>query len=299
MDFDEIKLPNIPEYCPQCNRKTIGAIPFCRCNFDLRYGNPRRKKTGICIYCPDKGVIPLSEEHIFGKWLTRRFPKSPTIKTFHSLRRPEGLVFWKKSILHERTYDRRGHQYYWTVWNVCQECNTGWMSGVHKEAQKIVVRFAGGEWPDLTHKEQLILSRWVTMVAINLECVSRQFLTSQFQRDSLKKETMPAGWRVAVCRMKGDRHAGFNFLRKKNCPIRVGEEFLTIQSSFFCVEGVTFHALSSYGDRVLSLGLLEDLNPPVFSERKIWPKLESRRIGRRVYYTADDLRRLQDIFAQI
>jgi hypothetical protein len=300
MDFNKVKMPDIPGNCPQCSRKTIGAVPFCECNFDLRHGTAaRQRKFGVCIYCPNNGRMLLSEEHVFGKWLTRRFPKSPTVPTKHTLSRPEDLEFGKTSVVHQRTYDKRGHQYYQTVWNVCEKCNGGWMSRLHIEAQNIIIRFAGGEWPDLTAKESFILARWATMVAINLECMSRQIITTQFQKDALKNGSMPEGWRIAVCRMKGNQHAGYSFLRKKAQGILIGDQYLTMQSVFFCIENVAFHALSSYSNLLLQLGLLEHVNPPVFDDRKVWPNCESRKIGRKIYYSIADINRLQDKFAYI
>jgi hypothetical protein len=300
MEFEKIQMPKTPDYCPQCNRATLGAVPFCQCNFDLRHGNPHRPKVGVCIYCSDKGRIVLTAEHIFGKWLIARFPKSPTARTSHKLTRPEVLDFGVKPVMHERTYDKRGHQYFRTIHNVCEECNTGWMSGVHSRAMELVARLAGGEWCDFNNDDQLALARWATMVAINLECQSRQHITTQSQRNSLKQGGMPVGWQIAICRMKGSRSAGYSHLRKKVVDGIYGEEHLIVQSVFFCIEGVAFHALSSFGALALLLGGGNvHGGDPVFNERKVWPTLEPRKVGRRIYYMQDDIVRLQDRFRAI
>jgi len=297
MDFTEyrqVNMPSTPENCPVCDRPTTASMPFCICNFDLRYGSANRSKGGICIYCPEKGRILLSEEHIFGKWLTRRFPKSPTATTTHILTRPEKIEWGVKTMMHERSAERPGHQYHTKVRNVCRECNNVWMSRLHTEAQELVVRLAGGEWPELSKDEQLILARWVTMVAINLESYSRQTVTSQNQRAALKRGEMPSGWRIALCRMRGRHDAGYSHLRKKVLDVRYGDEHAVAQSVFFCIEGVAFHALSALGNIPLFIGLREAHNEPVFSHRRLWPTLEPRRIGRRIYCTVEDIEEAQD-----
>ncbi len=95
------------------------------------------------------------------------------------------------------------------------------------------------------------------MVTLNLECYARMLRTKQFQRTLLMNGEMAPGWRVAMARMtvQGVRVAVSIAI---TVPIGVGGEgdFLEISGTYYVIERVAFHTLSSFGDGTLALGLL-------------------------------------------
>jgi hypothetical protein len=293
----QVNQPFTPEICPQCKRPAYANTPFCQCGFDVRHGTPHRKKYDVCIYCPAAGRVKLTDEHMYGRWLLDIFPKSPLEKSWHLLRRPERHEFFATVPQHERAYEVRGHPYFTTVLNVCEDCNGGWMSELQNQTKELVLRLACGEWPEFSKEESFILARWVAMVTINLESYSRQKATTQAQRDALKAGGMPDGWRIGICRMAHALHAGMHDHRKMSPPIGIGDgNFLPIQSTFFCIENISFHSLSSVGNMTLAIGMMDDLNPSIFTERKIWPNVEAVSVGATTLYSRNMIEKLQNRF---
>jgi hypothetical protein len=295
MEFKRLGLPDIPNYCPRCKKLNSHAIPFCKCGFDLQYGSVERRNRGVCIYCPHKGRIVLSEEHIHGKWLAKKFAKDSSIKTHHTLVRPEVLSFDIWPTTQHSVEVKKRHPYYSTVWNVCKECNNGWMSKTHTEAKTIISKLAMGNWPQITKAEQLALSRWVAMVTINLEYFSHQPVTVQSQRDALKRGEVPEAWRISLLRTKGEKSGGNHFQRKiALSELDYSGNYIKVQSTFFCVENVAFHSINS--KEKFGLSLYESVMPSIFNQRVIWPSLHARRVGRAKYYTGRDIWNLQNAF---
>lgn len=249
-----MKQPYQPEACPQCGLETKAGIPFCqRCRFDLRYGSINKPKRGKCIYCDNTN---LTDEHILPDWLSKAYPDAAhKVEMNHTLRRPSRIVFEGASELYKETPPPSligiyGQQ----VRNVCAQCNNGWMSLLTNQVKDIVNNLSDGNWRVLTHDEREIFSRWAAMVSINLECFARMLATTEHQRLALKNGSMPDGWRVCIGLLGNRDFAGLTYNSSIPVPIHVREDdHFKLQNTFFCVENLVVHTLSSINDHCLDL----------------------------------------------
>lgn len=252
MDDDDDLVPIYhPDNCPRCGLKTEKERPFCeRCHFDLRFGH--LTNFDRCIYCQKHGV---TEEHVFGKWLTKTVPRRHA-GTRHFFDRPERPAFWTDGGgIATHAEHEPGDLYDTTVKNVCAACNGGWMSELQEEAKPIVHSFARGEQMELADAQRITLARWVIMVSINLQCYARQLRATYHLRQELKSGRVPDGWRLLVGRMDDSRYGGHSFVRAGLLPIGLGEGFLDLTSTYFCIERTVFWTLSAPGHRTLDLAL--------------------------------------------
>ncbi|WP_132521863.1 hypothetical protein [Rhizobium sp. BK376] len=267
--------------------------PFCTCGFDLRHGAVKLQKSGTCIYCGYRGK--LSGEHVFGDWLRRRFDRPAGNRT-HMLSRPEKPRFFEDvKLVQNVEHNKRAQPYADVVFNVCEECNNNWMSEVHKLAAPVVSRLADGFWPKLSEDEILALSRWVAMVAINLESKARIQTSTQSHRSEMMAGKMPPGWRISAARLDTSHYGGDSRHSTIKLPIGIGEDFLQAQITYFCVENVAFHATSTIGDSTLQLiqyaGVAEQYLP-----RRIWPICDPPNLVTKVRVNKIALDRMHETF---
>lgn len=285
---DGLRQPEQPERCQRCNHATTGAEPFCRrCGFDLRHGQTKIPRSGICAYCEKHG--PLTWEHLLPDWLNRAYTAAFK-KRAHVLGRPESYAFFETARHHEREVQRIQGDYEVQVRNVCEQCNTGWMRELTDEAKPLVNRLADGWWSDFSEYEQITLARWSAMIAVSIEHYARLTTIPQFHRTKLMHGEMPPGWRVSIAMLVGPRTPGFHHYQMLKVPIMAGEDFIQIQNSYFCVEKVAFHCMSSSGDRVLDLGLLVAGTPrPYELLRSVWPSCDPASTASGLFFTWDEL----------
>lgn len=262
--------PYQPTQCPRCQASTEKNIPFCgSCQFDLRHGSPKRRKTGTCIYCGK--YRKFSGEHIFPNWLSAQYPRR-SLKTLHHLNRPENYKVGEKSKIHGVTEFRQGDPYIEKVWNVCAPCNNGWMSKLQNEAKPLIKIFAEGGWTNLSETECKLLARWATMVSINFQCHARLLNATKYQRTTLMEGSMPSGWKISIGSMITTEDAGHSFHRSIQVPTQIEEgKNLLIDSAYFCIERVAFHTLSSIADQLLNSGMKYGIGKFILPMRGIWP----------------------------
>ncbi len=271
--FEPVR-PPLPPACPRCTRPTRG-LPFCDCGFDLYHGSAKRKLNGKCLYCPYNGK--LSAEHVFGKWLARRYRK-PALERLHHLRRPVKAAFFSEPTIHEMAEDiRTGLLYDDVVYNVCEKCNNGWMSQVHLAASPLIERLADGSWPQFSPIEQAALIRWAAMISLNLESRSRIKSTAEHQIAKVASGSSSSGWRVSIARMLDDTEAGNSFFRHIQFPIMAIDKPHSATSAWFCVENVAFHVFGTWDDRVDEVLQMMCSVPKQFLPRRIYPDYEPAR----------------------
>lgn len=235
----------------------------------------------------------ITEEHIFGKWLKDHISNEDK-KITPLLSRPEKLAFWKESIFHtERLHSVKPFDA--KVPNVCSDCNNVWMSQLHTAAKHLIVALARGEWPAISNADCEIIARWAMMISINLECFGRILQTTQQQRTLLMNGKTPPGFRLSIGRMTDQTCSGSYFYRPLMVPIEIEDgEFVKIQSTYFCIENIAFHTLTSQSNITLEAGLtsagITEAHVPVM----LWPKMDFKEINTRVCRAA--LEKLQGLF---
>lgn len=209
---------------------------------------------GKCIYCEQEGE--LSAEHIYGKWLIKTFGRT-TRARINSLGRPSKHAFWEEVSFHRDSQKPvQGDVFDSTVLNVCELCNNTWMSAIHEAARPLVTHLANGGWQVHSPEEAIAISRWVTMVSINLECQGRILKTPQHQRTELMNGRMPDGWEVGFGNLAKPRRS--SYFQTLAVPISIGsaDTPLYFNNTHFCVERVVFHARSSIGKNSLASALI-------------------------------------------
>lgn len=251
--IEEVAIPARPAACPQCKLPTDGGAPFCvRCGFDLSYGRVARTKKGICAFCAQRGRLTV--EHIFPKWLSRRYPLRFT-QVSHTLLRPQQLRFFEPQVRHlgRGPGEGKGDPYQRTTSdNVCEPCNNGWMAALQAEAQPLVIELAEGKARPLSGHENRVLARWCMMTSINLGYRGGIVDVPHWQRAMVMDGAAPPGWRIAFGKMANTGQAGSSFYGNRAMPIAVGadDDPLTFQLSYFCIERALFVIQSTLGDKI-------------------------------------------------
>ncbi|WP_143029177.1 hypothetical protein [Rhodoferax sp. OV413] len=245
--------------------------PFCEnCGFDLKYGVVKVPTSGQCIYCQQ--VEKLTDEHIFGKWLIKALGRVSQYR-FHSVGRPERLVFWEPVDFHRSDpLSAVGDLLDSTVRNVCERCNTTWMSDIHKIAQPLVLQLVKGGWQVHSHEECIALSRWVAMVAINLECHGRILKTTQHQRTALMNGHPLDGWQVSFGNLRDSWRR--SYVQSIGVPLGMGTENtpLHINNAYFCIDRAVFHARSSISNGMLQMATMAvGLSGARLPTTPLWP----------------------------
>ncbi|MBW4462776.1 MAG: hypothetical protein KME47_21440 [Nodosilinea sp. WJT8-NPBG4] len=113
---------------------------------------PVQKNQG-CLFCG--AVDEMSSEHVFPKWL-RKYVKNITFHSSAFLDTPSGsnnVSECAESSFYDNKLDstEKSTAHGFTVQEVCQACNNGWMSQLEEEAKNILV-----------HNEQLVIADEMT-----------------------------------------------------------------------------------------------------------------------------------------
>ena len=290
--MDDVAKPAFRPKCPNCKSPTEPGNPFCtQCGLDLLY-KPNSRGRGRCVYCPN--VAPLTEEHVYGKWIAkafgRRFPS-----TVRTLTRPNRIDLSPNAIMHRNVLERRGDPADRTVYNVCKTCNNGWMSRLHIEAKPLVMALANGDWPEFSDAQCKSLARWVTMISINIECLYGMLFTPREQRLTLMNGEMPETWQISIARTMDIRCFGSHW----NCPLRLKidpteehEEARIVRcgSCYFCVEQAVFYAVrSDTASELLEFFSRGDLPAIPETTRPVWPDNEHPDLRPNLFLVQQDL----------
>lgn len=110
-----------------------------------------------CIFC---GGVPLSKEHVLGRWLTPVVAKAPTGKKLYV-----DSERWSLDGL-ERQPRRFPKEIDFQVRCVCEACNSGWMSAIETEVKPIIEALNSGSQSALGRAEQFSLAKWAVKTAI-------------------------------------------------------------------------------------------------------------------------------------
>lgn len=289
-----------PDVCPHCKIQTAKNRPFCvRCGFDLRHQDAKKnKKKGICIYC--KRPDTLSDEHIFGKWLAREFPK-PGIASFHRLDRPETITDDVSRTIHTTVRKRNESSYHSTTKNVCRKCNSSWMSKIQNDARTVIKTLAAGAWPEGNRVNASMLSTWAVMVTINLQCHGNILVATRQQLDTFHRGKIPSGFQVSIGLLQDNNNAGASFFRPLHVPNSIpavdGPNF---GSTWFCIERLAIHVFNAPTDTALNFSLATTVPPTFqFPLQAIWKNDKSFNFHQVESIDAELLNDIQALFGPV
>ncbi len=153
-----------------------------------------------CQFCG--GENPISDEHVFPKWIGKLLPPAPSershVKT--SLRRalnPKTRTEITDAIVHRKM---AGPAQSRTVRRFCVDCNNGWMGRLEEKAMPVLTPLICGDQPTLSAENLLAIARWAGLKAIVGEyTVEASRCISDSQRDLFfKTQTVSEGWTVEL-----------------------------------------------------------------------------------------------------
>lgn len=285
----------LPEVCPQCKAATNPSSPFCvrdTCKWDLRHEVKRAANIGLCTYgtIDHPHPLPLTEEHLLGRWLKKHFP-SANKKTVQTLVRPVAIeLFGEKQATRVRERKKNNNLLDLTIAHVCTDCNNQWMSQLQTAAQPIILKMAHDDWPELSEDEQLVLARWAAMVAINVSAYYHMPLPLPQQRQELKEGRMPAGFELSAIRIPHPEFSGIHHHRSLfTALIGIDNEPVTVTMVMLYIDRICY--LVSYipgGNKMFSI--IRNFYYPIGSlPRKIFPDKTNADDSRDVWFTKNNL----------
>lgn len=281
--------------CPRCGKNVVD-MSFCACGFDLRYGSLKKQKNGKCLYCDE---TRLSSEHIYGKWLLKLFER-PAYSTYQrTVIRQEAEESLGAGRIHALTANDGLHPYHRQVLNVCEGCNGGWMSGIHRAAQPYITELAEGRDIAWSDDARHAISRWVAMICINLQSHTRPIFTTELQLQQLKSGRVPEGFLIHIRPMESAVDGGFHDHRPRKIMVECEGRHLFYVSTFFVVERISFHAVYGVNAGLLDLALqFKAIDPNIFNEVMIWPHYPAAFNANHKRWGLEKLLELQDQIAR-
>lgn len=232
----------------------------------------------VCVFC---GGNPLTEQHVFPKWMESEFktPRNGTSNIRMSFDNPfnktlnlSSSVTFKKN----RTIGKKLLKYF------CATCNNGWMSKIEEAAKPLIIDLIRERKHKLDVGEQLILSRWACLSTIVYEFddYKTKVITKAERQNFMYNITPPASWEIwvgkAIVNNENERrillHTALSAgIRHSEGILPITKEHANIQNTIIGVEGLTFVTKSNalYIQTNTSLPILDD------NFIKIWPALKN------------------------
>lgn len=170
--------------CPQCGGSMREYGRSMTIDLAAPIGKASILGKRVCIFC---GSTPVSREHIWPQWLTRKYQNLGFGDAYETDSRPlyrhrtheaPGLSVqsaWAEEKRQGGTLDRT------TIKAACRDCNSGWMSNLEVQVAPILSRQIEDKGHTLTPSERDILVRWLikTTAVHELDDPSSAMLSSE------------------------------------------------------------------------------------------------------------------------
>lgn len=149
----------------------------------------------LCMFCqlPKK----MTDEHVWGEWVKEHLERTANKHTHANIFSPEP---GKLEPVDVRI--RAGDHIDSTVRTVCEDCNSGWLSGIQAVAKPFLIPLFNGESCVLDSRSVHVLSAWIAMATMTGEHFSREgrrIAITQSDRDWLmNRQSAPAGWAIWI-----------------------------------------------------------------------------------------------------
>ncbi|HLL26913.1 MAG TPA: hypothetical protein VKT73_04595 [Xanthobacteraceae bacterium] len=201
-----------------------------------------KKRPTVCIFC---GGTPLTEEHVYGKWLRREIPKNEV-----NHRRLNAIEHTDRSDFKVKLQGGDGRVL--KIKCACKVCNTGWMRDFQNEAMQVVKPMALGKPILLDGRKQLIIANWATMVTMTSEFIDPATVSiSQDERTFFHKNKFPPdNFRIWIGRLpmglwRPTRVHIPMAIKEQDKPNDDAMENLNTQASTHVIGELFIHVLSS------------------------------------------------------
>lgn len=209
------------------------------------------QKRGKCIFCGEGG---LTKQHVLPNWLREYFPRTEKdTKT-------QNLLYYERVdnslVATPKMRKTQGHLGTVRIRNVCETCNSGWMSRLENDTKPIVKELLSGHVVGMDRKKQELLCRWILLVNIMIEYTDvKTIAITESDRKTLMDGVIPEGWKIWIgyCKNKNwefrYRHNAAKVMRKSDykkgndIPEKCNVQFTTIG-----IGRLYIHTIKSYSE---------------------------------------------------
>lgn len=225
------------------------------------------QRQGKCIFCGGKG---LTKQHVLPDWLREYFPRTANdTKT-------QNLMYFKRNensmLTTPNIQKTQGHLGNVRIRNVCEKCNSGWISGIKNATKPIVEELLQGHIVKIDKEMQHLLSQWLMVVNIMIEYTDSKTITiTEGDRKMVMNGIIPDGWKIWIgyCENKNwefrYRHNAVAVMKKsdyqRGCDV---PEKCNIQYTTVGIGRLYIHMTKNYSECIIptirdyeSLGLIQ------------------------------------------
>lgn len=216
-----------------------------------------------CIFCGGK---PVTNEHIFGLWLSPLFPTPPGKKMFLDM---QTLVNGKPTN-RPRRFTRNLDS---KVKKVCKQCNIGWMSELENNVIEVISNIIKGQRLSISLEHQELMASWAVKTAVMIQYLNTIPAVPIRRRKWLyTHHTPPPDTAVWIARYDG---AGIATALSRSLFFGGNPKNLLTpdaHSIFFSIGCLIFVVLSIYKNVTVRTEFPVNIAPHLF---KIWPPRKS------------------------
>lgn len=152
------------------------------------------QKRGKCIFCEGYG---LTHQHVLPNWLREYFPRTEKDTKTQNLLYYER--FGESLVATPKIRKTQGHLGNVRIRNVCEQCNSGWISRLEKDVKPIVEELLKGNMVGLNKERQEALARWIILVNIMIEFTDiKTMAIPENDRKMIKNGIIPEGWKLWI-----------------------------------------------------------------------------------------------------
>lgn len=161
-----------------------------------------------CIFC---GGLPLTVEDVLPKWM------QPILADRHPVGR-DG----KRLQLRGGLFEARTRTHLWPaktpkilLRDVCEPCNTGWMSLIEQAAKPIITPMIRGELVSITAEDRYTLARWIGLKSVlTYQARSGWEFSEKWVRSFYEqREELPQHWKFRIGRVSNMSNVYFGSAR--------------------------------------------------------------------------------------
>ncbi len=211
----------------------------------MRKIDEKPQAPAVCVYCGKPGV---TAEHIFGKWLSKKFPSARrnNLKVDALLTNVGDSAYIKP----HPPKSKQGHPLGVFSRRVCRHCNAGWLSQIQNSVRPVIEKFLSQEPFRLSLEEINVLRAWLVNIVLLSDLSAGRNSTTYVDDFSefYRTRTAPIHWNISVGRYQGDawsearqHHSGVAILYGGPPKSHVtGTQFVfvcVIDCIFFVVQG--------------------------------------------------------------
>lgn len=170
-----------------------------------------------CIFCLETNK-KMSHEHVFGDWANQILPGIPNSRRNRNHVRAVHIDNKTKEINLPTRKMGQGHAGHTKCYDVCQDCNTGWMGSLESLTKPILSNFILGNKLWLTIEECKIITIWAIKAFLALEHTYRDLVViKDEERKFFYDGYINPDWSILVGKYRGLDKAVYKIESRRIC----------------------------------------------------------------------------------